>query len=202
MLYTPIGLKIKTTVTFMNLPNLLTTLRITLIPLMGIIYFSDFKWSAFIATGVFLLASMTDWLDGFLARKLKQESKFGEFLDPVADKLIVVVALLLLIHHFQSTLITFASIVIICRELFVSALREWMSQFGKRNVIAVSQIAKAKTFMQMFAISVLLLCSDSYNTLNLTSLYAIGVGLLYVSVVLTIWSMLNYVGYAYKNLNK
>ena len=146
-----------------NLPNILTLLRVILIPVLVVIYLLDLPWSHLVATVIFVVAAITDWLDGYLARRLQQNSKFGAFLDPVADKLIVAVALVLLAtdkdilqNVWSVSLFTCVISIILCREIIVSALREWMAEIGKRGNVAVSYIGKVKTTFQMIAISLLL----------------------------------------------
>jgi len=179
----------------LNLPNILTLLRLILIPVMVIVYLLDFSWSHLVSTIIFVIAAITDWLDGYLARRLKQDSKFGAFLDPVADKLIVAVALVLLATDkdiLQSVwsvpLFTCVISIILCREIIVSALREWMAEIGKRGNVAVSYIGKVKTTFQMIAIS-LLLYQIPFKGLPILK---IGELLLIIAAVLTLWSMYIY----------
>ncbi|MEL0162767.1 MAG: CDP-diacylglycerol--glycerol-3-phosphate 3-phosphatidyltransferase, partial [Halieaceae bacterium] len=139
-----------------TVPNLLTALRVAAIPLMVICYYLPQPISTVGAAMVFIVASVTDWFDGWLARRLGQTSQFGAFLDPVADKLLVSVALILLLHRMDNVFITLAAMVVIGREIVISALREWMAQLGKRASVAVNSIAKLKTGVQMTAIPILL----------------------------------------------
>ncbi len=178
-----------------NLPNILTFIRVLLIPVMVIVYLLDFSWSHLVATVIFVVAAITDWLDGYLARRLQQDSKFGAFLDPVADKLIVAVALVLLAtdkdilqNVWSVSLFTCVVSIIICREIIVSALREWMAEIGKRGNVAVSFIGKVKTTFQMIAIS-LLLYQMPYQGLPILK---IGELLLIIAAILTLWSMYIY----------
>lgn len=173
-----------------NLPNLLTLLRIFLIPIFIGVYYTPSAWSYWITTGIFIFACLTDWLDGYLARKLKQESTFGAFLDPVADKLIVVVALILLVQSYGSALLSIPALIIISREIVISALREIMAQHGGSGRVAVVYLGKVKTFLQMTAIAVLLSQPHSLQWDNVLTL--IGLILLYISVILTLWSMFIY----------
>lgn len=170
----------------MNIPNALTVLRIVLIPVFVALFYLPFGWAMVTASVVFTVAGVTDWLDGYLARKLNQSTPFGAFLDPVADKLIVVIALALLIEHFNHWWFTLPAIVIVGREIVVSALREWMAELGKRTSVAVSLVGKVKTVLQMAAI-IVLLASGQYAWLTL-----LGGVLIYIAAVLTLWSMLLY----------
>ncbi len=135
-----------------TIPNQITLFRIILIPIFLIIFYLPLSWSHFGAFAVFWLASISDILDGYLARKLNQSSAFGAFIDPVADKLMVVVALVMIAQDYSSWLISIAAIIMIAREVFISVLREYMSSKGKRNVIAVSNMGKYKTAAQMLGI--------------------------------------------------
>ncbi len=178
-----------------NLPNILTFIRVLLVPVIIIVYLLDFSWSHLVATIIFVVAAITDWLDGYLARRLQLDSKFGAFLDPVADKLIVAVALVLLAtdqdilqNVWSVSLFTCVVSIIICREIIVSALREWMAEIGKRGNVAVSFIGKVKTTFQMIAIS-LLLYQMPYQGLPILK---IGELLLIIAAILTLWSMYIY----------
>ncbi len=185
----------------MNWPNILTFTRISLIPLLAIFYYIP-VYGHVIAAVLFAFAGLTDWLDGYLARRWKQTTKLGAFLDPVADKLIVCIVLVLIVGEPQfqfvsvdSTVtnipaffITFPAAIIVSRELIVSALREWMADLGKRAKVAVSYLGKVKTAVQMFAIMVLLYCDNGTSSI----IVLIGYLSLYVAAVLTIWSMLIY----------
>ncbi|WP_033084647.1 CDP-diacylglycerol--glycerol-3-phosphate 3-phosphatidyltransferase [Colwellia psychrerythraea] len=135
-----------------TIPNQITLFRIILIPIFLIIFYLPLSWSHFGAFAVFWLAAISDILDGYLARKLNQSSAFGAFIDPVADKLMVVVALVMIAQDYSSWLISIAAIIMIAREVFISALREFMSSIGKRDVIAVSNMGKYKTAAQMLGI--------------------------------------------------
>ena len=176
-----------------NVPNLITLSRIILIPLLiGIFYLPD-DWLSdesknITATGIFILAGITDWLDGYLARKLNQMSAFGAFLDPVADKLIVVAALVVLLHLEPPRVHAFVALIIIGREIAISALREWMAKVGQAKSVAVAFVGKLKTVAQMIAIP-LLLFRD--RLLGLDCLF-LGTILINVAAVLTVVSMLYY----------
>lgn len=182
----------------MNIPNSLTLSRITLIPLFVILFYLPVSWNERAACVVFVLAALTDALDGWLARHLQQISRLGAFLDPVADKLMVTVALILLVQRDPSPLLALPSAVIISREITVSALREWMAEIGKRARIAVSLPGKVKTHAQMLAIIFLIYRQD----LSFLPVYQIGLVLLYVAAGLTLWSMFRYLGAAWPSLNK
>lgn len=175
-----------------NLPNLLTWLRILAIPLfVGIFYLPD-SWLTpmqknLMATIIFAGAAITDWLDGYLARLLNQTSAFGAFLDPVADKLMVAAALIVLVH--LDRLGAPIALIIIGREIAVSALREWMAQIGKSKSVAVSFLGKIKTTAQMIAIPLLLYHSDLAEGYNAQEL---GTWLIYIAAFMTLWSMIYY----------
>ncbi|MGB0937917.1 MAG: CDP-diacylglycerol--glycerol-3-phosphate 3-phosphatidyltransferase [Colwellia sp.] len=135
-----------------TLPNQITLFRIILIPVFLIVFYLPLSWSHFGAFVVFWVASVSDALDGYLARKLNQSSAFGAFIDPVADKLMVVAALVMIVQDYQTWLVAIPAIIMIAREIFISALREFMSSRGKRDVIAVSEMGKYKTAAQMLGI--------------------------------------------------
>ena len=177
----------------LNVPNLVTLSRIVLIPLLIGIYYVPEGWISphgknLAATVVFIFAGITDWLDGYLARRLNQMSAFGAFLDPVADKLIVVAALVVLLHLEPPRVHAFVALVIIGREIAISALREWMAKVGQAKSVAVAFIGKLKTVAQMVAIP-LLLYRD--RLLGLDCLW-LGTILINVAAVLTVISMLYY----------
>ncbi|SEN30897.1 CDP-diacylglycerol--glycerol-3-phosphate 3-phosphatidyltransferase [Nitrosomonas marina] len=176
----------------LNLPNLLTWLRILAIPIFVGIFYLPAGWLTveqknLVATLIFAGAAITDWLDGFLARALNQMSAFGAFLDPVADKLMVAAALIVLVY--LDRLGAPIALVIIGREIAVSALREWMAQIGQSKSVAVSFLGKIKTTAQMIAIPLLLYHDDLTEGLNA---HQIGTWLIYVAAVLTLWSMIYY----------
>ncbi len=172
----------------LNLPNSLTLARIIMIPIFGLVFFLPVEWAGPVAALVFALAAVTDWLDGYLARRWEQTSAFGAFLDPVADKLMVAVALVALVAVNPSPWFAFAAAVIIGREIAVSALREWMAELGKRATVAVSLIGKFKTAAQMIAI-IMLLYGEPVLGLPISVL---GLILLYIAAGLTLWSMIIY----------
>lgn len=140
----------------MNIPNLITVLRVLLIPIFILLFYLPYHWSYLAASSVFAFAAATDWLDGYLARRLEQSTPFGAFLDPVADKLMVAVALVLLVQEHGNLWLTLPAAVIIGREIVVSALREWMAEIGARAHVAVSNMGKWKTAAQMLALVILL----------------------------------------------
>ncbi|MCE2423701.1 MAG: CDP-diacylglycerol--glycerol-3-phosphate 3-phosphatidyltransferase [Pseudomonadales bacterium] len=170
-----------------SLPNILTITRIALVPVFALVYIATegYYW---IASMLFAAAAFTDWLDGYLARKLDQTTPFGAFLDPVADKLIVVTALVLLIGNHASLLLTLPGVIIVGREIVISALREWMAEMNRRGLVAVSWMARVKTGLQMIAIFILLANPPVMNR----PWVILGLVLLYVAALLTIWSMVIY----------
>jgi CDP-diacylglycerol--glycerol-3-phosphate 3-phosphatidyltransferase len=179
-----------------NLPNTLTWLRISMIPGVVILYYLPVWW-AHPAAGVgFALAGITDTLDGYFARKLGLTSRLGAFLDPVADKLIVAAALVLIVSGDSRWFVVIMAIVIIGREIAVSALREWMAEIGARGRIKVSQLAKYKTIMQITGLSMMLF---NHRLLGI-AIYKLGVVLTAVAAVLTLWSMILYLRLAWPEL--
>ena len=173
----------------LNIPNAITLLRIALIPIFVIAFFlPDFSWKHILLTSLFFIAGISDWFDGYLARKLKQQSAFGAFLDPVADKLMVSIAMILLVSAHPGMLMAIPAIVIIGRELAISALREWMANLGDNNTVKVSWAGKIKTFAQLWAIGFVLY---EKNIGNFSPLF-FGYILLYIATILTLWSMLVY----------
>ncbi len=180
----------------MNLPNFITLLRIFLIPVFVIVFYLPLSWAHAAAMWLYLLASMTDWLDGYLARKHALITGFGAFLDPVADKLLVAVALVVLVETYPTPWMTLPAAIIIGREIVISALREWMASEGKRDLVAVGYIGKLKTTAQMIAMLFLIYQHPLWG-LPVTG---IGFGLLYVAAILTLWSMLVYLQAALPSL--
>lgn len=179
-----------------TIPNFVTLLRLALLPLFILVFYLPFQWSYTICSMIFLLAGITDWFDGYLARRLNQETAFGRFCDPVADKLMVAFALIVLIQHYATAWFTLPALVIVGREFVVSALREWMAELGKRASIAVTYVAKIKTAAQMVAIGVLLLAEG----INSFPLKVVGYLLLYIAAALTLWSMTVYLKAAWVTL--
>ena len=171
----------------MTLPLFLTWLRIAAIPLLVLVYlFAPFEAARPLSAWIFGLASATDFLDGYLARRWNQQTSFGAFLDPVADKLIVAAALILLVLSSQGDwIVALSAIIIIGREIFVSALREWMAESGNRAAVAVSQIGKLKTVVQMFAIMFML---NWYPLWDVVPVFTIGYWMLVAAAALTLVS--------------
>lgn len=181
----------------MGIPNSLTFLRILLIPVFILLFYLPFRGSHVLAAMIFTFAAMTDWLDGYLARSLGQVSKLGTFLDPVADKLIVVTALVLLVGDHALPYLAIPAVVIVGREIMVSALREWMAEIGKRVHIKVSTLGKIKTAVQMLALISLLL----YKPGRWMAFATVGYVLLYLAALLTLWSMCIYLKAAWHDLS-
>ncbi|MDN3679923.1 CDP-diacylglycerol--glycerol-3-phosphate 3-phosphatidyltransferase [Vibrio tapetis subsp. quintayensis] len=168
-----------------TIPNILTLLRLILIPVLVVVFYLPYQWAPVAAAMVFWVAGFTDWLDGLLARKLGQTSRFGAFLDPVADKVMVAAALILITEDYASIWITIPAITMIAREIIISALREWMAEIGKRASVAVSWVGKVKTVAQMFALWVLIW---QHNEMMVW----VGYAALYIATILTYWSMMQY----------
>ena len=180
-----------------TVPNILTSLRIILIPVLVLVFYFPFHWSYQLSAAVFGLAALTDWLDGYLARRLGQLSPFGAFLDPVADKLMVAVALVLLVQDNPTFVFAIPAAIIIGREIVISALREWMSELGQRTRVAVSIVGKIKTTMQMIAILMML-----YKVpIGPLPTHTVGAVLLYIAALLTLWSMAVYLRAAWPILS-
>ena len=184
--------------TILTIPNLLTILRIFMIPVFVLVFYAEYPWSNMASAVIFALAGITDWIDGYLARKMGQSTKLGAFLDPVADKLMVAAALVLLVEHHASALLAIPAIVIISREITISALREWMAELGKRASVAVSYIGKVKTAAQMVAITGLLANEPDLGNWLVWLAYL----LLYIATGLTLWSMLVYLKAAWPELKE
>lgn len=180
-----------------NTPNILTMVRIIMIPVFVVVFYIQAPWASYATAAVFGLAALTDWLDGHLARRWDQTSPLGTFLDPVADKLMVAVALVLLVQADPRTLVVLPAMVIIGREITVSALREWMAEVGARAKVAVSQIGKFKTIAQMVSIILMLLRDSIFGPL----VYGLALVLLYVAAGLTLWSMVMYLRAAWPSLS-
>lgn len=180
----------------MNIPNILSLTRIAFLPAFVLIYYLPFHGSHLTATVLFILAAITDWLDGFLARHLNQTSKLGEFLDPVADKLMVSIALVLIVGEFGAMYVTIPAAIIVGREIIISALREWMAELGKRASVAVGMVGKVKTTLQLLAVILLLL----YRPHGHVVFEVLGLLLLYVAAILTLWSMIMYLKIAWPDL--
>ena len=183
-----------------NIPNIITLIRVLLIPVFVAVYFLEWKWAHQAAAFIFWFAAITDWVDGYLARKLEQSTAFGAFLDPVADKLIVATALLLITHSYSSIWITVPAILLLAREVYVSALREWMGQQGLQDSVKVSFMGKAKTTAQMLALIGLLSELEYFMGLRIYWV-SLGYVLLYISAILSLWSMLVYTKAAWNSLS-
>ncbi len=182
----------------MTTPIILTLMRIALIPVLVVFFYLPYPWANLATAVVFVSAAITDWLDGYIARKTGQLTSFGAFLDPVADKLMVATALVLLIQQNPKALFALASAIIIGREIVISALREWMAEMGESGRVKVSGIGKLKTIFQMTAISLLLLHED----IGTVPIALIGEMLLYVAAVLTLWSMWVYLHSAWPVMSR
>ena len=146
---------------FNTIPNLITGFRVLLIPFFVLFFYLPYQWSFSLSALIFIVAACSDMLDGYLARKLNQSTAFGTFLDPVADKLIVIIALVLLVEKFASLWFSLPALVIISREIIISALREWLSTIGKHKTLSVTWLGKSKTIIQMVAISLFWLFMQS-----------------------------------------
>jgi CDP-diacylglycerol--glycerol-3-phosphate 3-phosphatidyltransferase/cardiolipin synthase len=181
----------------LNIPNLLTWARILLIPLVVGVYYLPLTAAEqnFVATAAFLVAAVTDWVDGWLARKLNQTSAFGAFLDPVADKLMVAAALVMLVHLNRADVAL--AVIIIGREIAISALREWMAKIGAAKSVAVSLIGKLKTIAQMTAIPMLLW----HTPIGPLDIHLLGTWALWIAAVLTLWSMVYYLRMAWPEIS-
>ena len=170
-----------------NLPTWLTLFRVALLPVMVVVFYLPFPGHNATAAVVFLLAAFTDWLDGYLARRMNLTSAFGAFLDPVADKFLVSASLLVLVHLMRADV--FVALIIIGREIAISALREWMAQIGASKSVAVHMLGKLKTTVQMVAIPFLLYDGVLFDRID-TRLW--GSWLIWLAAVLTVWSMVYY----------
>ncbi|MDX1706927.1 CDP-diacylglycerol--glycerol-3-phosphate 3-phosphatidyltransferase [Pseudidiomarina sp.] len=178
-----------------TIPNLLTCFRILLIPVFLVIYYLPGPEAHFWAAVVFAIAGLTDGLDGYIARKFNQFSKFGAFLDPVADKVMVAASLVVVVEDYAAWWISIPALTIISRELVVSALREWMAQIGRQEQVKVSNLGKWKTIAQMVAITGLIWEANTFVVITATVL-------LYVAFVLTLWSMWEYLRASWADLSK
>jgi CDP-diacylglycerol--glycerol-3-phosphate 3-phosphatidyltransferase len=172
----------------LTIPTLLTLFRILLIPVLVVVFYLPYGWSNVAATVVFVVGALTDWLDGWIARRYGMYSAFGAFLDPVADKLAVAVALVLIVQHHHTVFMALIAAVIIGREITISALREWMAEIGQKARVKVAGVGKLKTIVQMVALSMLIFREDFVGL----PIFLIGECLLAIAAGLTLWS-----GYAY-----
>ena len=172
----------------LNLANILTLLRIAAIPVVVICFYSPMPYARPIAAVIFGLAAITDWIDGWVARKYGQTSRFGEFLDPVADKLMVSIVLVMLVQADSGWFEDIIAMIIIGREITISALREWMATIGERANVKVTMAGKVKTALQMFGIAFMVYQNDILGI----PIYTLGFALLVLAAVMTIWSMIIY----------
>jgi len=192
----------------LTVPTLLTLLRIALIPVLAVVFYLPYGWTNFATAAVFVAASLTDWLDGWIARRYEQYSDFGAFLDPVADKLMVSTALFLIVQGHPTAWMALWAAVIVGREIAVSALREWMAALGQRRKVAVAALGKFKTIAQMVALACLL-----YSVSPIrpgapqhpmpwmgTFVFHVGDWLLAAAALLTLWSGLDYLRAAWPAL--
>lgn len=164
-----------------------------MIPFFILAFYLPFSWGPTLTALLFVIAAVTDWFDGFLARRLQQTTSFGAFLDPVADKVLVAIALVLVAEHFHAWWVTLPAATMIAREIIISALREWMAEIGKRSSVAVSWIGKVKTTAQMLALVALLWRPSAEVTF-------LGILALYIATILTFWSMYQYLSASRKDI--
>jgi CDP-diacylglycerol---glycerol-3-phosphate 3-phosphatidyltransferase len=192
----------------LTVPNILTLFRIALIPILVITFFLPFKGANLVAAVMFAIGAITDWLDGWIARRFGQMSAFGAFLDPVADKLTVTVTLFLLVQADPSMFMAVVCAVIVGREITISALREWMAVIGERSKVSVATLGKFKTILQMVAIVILLWRQPLMDVPKnhwlkaMPSLYEVGQGMLGIAAVLTIWSAVIYLKAAWPAIQR
>ncbi|MCP4471032.1 MAG: CDP-diacylglycerol--glycerol-3-phosphate 3-phosphatidyltransferase [Gammaproteobacteria bacterium] len=171
-----------------TLPTLITLFRMALIPLFVLVFYLPFNWANIAATSIFAIACFSDWVDGYLARSMQQETSFGAFLDPVADKLMVVVIIVLLVEAHPSIYVALPSVVIVAREISISALREWMAQLGSSATVKVSFVGKTKTVSQMFALGFMIFAEPFLDL----PIFEIGLAIYYLAAILTLLSMVIY----------
>jgi CDP-diacylglycerol--glycerol-3-phosphate 3-phosphatidyltransferase len=182
----------------LNTATLLTLFRIAAIPLIVLVfYLPPAEWMRPLSCAIFTVAGVTDWLDGYVARRMNQASKFGAFLDPVADKLMVTTTLVLIVQAHPTLANTFIAAIIVGRELTVSALREWMAEMGARSLVAVSGFGKLKTILQMVGLGAMLW---QFPMFGIVPVYEIGQVLLLIAAGLTLWSMYIYMRAAWPSL--
>lgn len=182
----------------LTVPTMLTLLRIALIPVLVVVFYLPFNWTNIAAAAVFAFASFTDWADGWIARRYNQFSAFGAFLDPVADKLMVAVALMLTVQKHPTVWMTLWAAVIIGREIAVSALREWMAELGQRAKVKVAALGKIKTVVQMLALVFLLYQKPLFGL----PIFTIGEWLLAAAALLTLWSGFAYLRAAWPSMKE
>lgn len=186
-----------------NLPTMLTLSRIAVIPVFIVVFYMEVWWSHSVCTALFVLAGFTDWLDGHIARKYDMSSRFGAFLDPVADKLMVAIVLILLVDEnptpYADVLLVIPAIIIVGREITISALREWMAELGESSKVSVSYIGKVKTTAQLVALPMMIYKQPLFGIIPVAE---IGFYLLYLAAMLTLWSMITYLRGAWPTLKK
>ncbi|WP_406566708.1 CDP-diacylglycerol--glycerol-3-phosphate 3-phosphatidyltransferase [Coxiella endosymbiont of Dermacentor marginatus] len=180
----------------MNIAIFLTLIRLSSIPIFGLFYYLPFRWTHPVAAIIFVFAGITDWLDGYVARSLSQTTDLGAFLDPVVDKLLVGAALVLVAGECYVDYLAIPGAIIICREIIISALREWMAELGKRTSVAVTFLSKIKTALQFIALVLLIWYAPEAQLWILIS----GVTLLWVAALLTVWTMIIYLRIAWQDL--
>lgn len=181
-----------------TVPTAVTLFRIALIPIFVVVFYLPYAWSNLAAASIFALASASDWVDGYLARVLKQESSFGAFLDPVADKLMVVVAIVLIVSVNPSVYVTLPSVIIVAREISISALREWMAELGSSTTVKVSFLGKAKTMAQLFSLMLMIYDQPIYDF----PVFSVGLGFYYLAAIFTMLSMFIYLRAAWPIITK
>ncbi|OHE83413.1 MAG: CDP-diacylglycerol--glycerol-3-phosphate 3-phosphatidyltransferase [Lysobacterales bacterium RIFOXYD1_FULL_69_11] len=189
----------------LTVPTMLTLLRIVLIPVLVLVFYLPFRWTNFLAAAIFAFASITDWLDGWIARRYDQYSAFGAFLDPVADKLMVATALFLIVQAHPTPWMALWAAVIVGREIAVSALREWMAELGQRAKVSVATVGKIKTVVQMVALICLLYALRPDRPVYVDpwmgdAVFVIGDWLLAAAALLTLWSGFEYLRAAWPTL--
>ena len=182
----------------LTIPTMLTLFRILLIPVLVVVFYLPYAWTNVAAAAIFIVGALTDWLDGWIARRYGMYSAFGAFLDPVADKLSVTFALLLVVERYDTPWMALLSAVIIGREITISALREWMAQMGAHGLVKVASLGKVKTIVQMVAISCLLY----QESLLGLPIFRIGEWLLAIAAALTLWSGFDYLHAAWPTMRK
>ena len=182
----------------LTIPTLLTLFRIVLIPVLVVVFYWGHPWSNVFATAIFVVGALTDWLDGWVARRFNMFSTFGAFLDPVADKLAVTIALFLVVQWHHTVPIALLAAVIVGREITISALREWMAQMGAHGLVKVAGLGKIKTIVQMTAIS----CLIFREPLLGLPIFMIGEWLLGAAAALTLWSGFDYMRAAWPTISK
>jgi len=182
----------------LTIPTLLTLFRILLIPVLVVVFYLPFKWTNFAAALIFTLGAVTDWLDGWVARRYGMYSDFGAFLDPVADKLAVTTALFVIVQSHPTILMALLAAVIVGREITISALREWMAEIGERGTVKVAWVGKIKTIVQMLAL-IALLYREPWQGINVQ---LVGEILLAIAAVLTLWSGIAYLRAAWPAMRR